>query len=732
MSDRMDGMALFAEMGCLTGDTLLKINRGGGSREYTIQQVFERFKTTWDARIPTKIRAYKEDHIGLIAVNDVIYSGVKPVYKLKLANNTEIQATEDHEFMTDVGWVPLNKLCGKKVMIDTTVRHKSKPLKKKAAKPRYNLRQVGAYHPYAHETTSRGKLIRRVEVHRLVYDAALNGLGLEDFLLATFSRNDLEFTDPKVFHIHHKDHNHKNNVPYNLEKLTKYKHLQKHGNRKHFGHGVIKYSSVVSIDYIGEKPTYDLKCEHPYHNFVANGIVVHNCGKSGALINILRLKYGRNERVMKTLILSPLVTLFNWKNEFKIHSYIKPEDVVVLSKGTGKAKAKSLIRATENLVTNKLEANKVVIVNYEALLNETLFNTILEWGPEVLVLDESHMCKTHNSKRTKKVTQLADRCKHKYLMTGTPILNSVKDIYSQYRILDGGETFGKNYFVFQSRYLEDENAGWSSKPGYFPKLVPRVEAYEEMQDKIYTKAIRVLKSECLDLPPLIKKKRLIQMGKEQKKYYEEMKRDFVTFVKEQQKDGTKSGAVIAQLAVTKALRLQQITAGFVATDDGETIEIADNPRLKDTKQLLEELTPNHKVIVWCAFRKNYTQIGQVCKALGIEHCFITGEMNLNQKQEAMDAFNKDTTTRVCIANRRAGGIGINLVSASYSIVYSRNFNLADELQSEARNHRGGSEIHERIVKIDLCAEGTIDEYVLEALQKKQKLSDTIIDLAEEL
>ena len=117
--------------------------------------------------------------------------------------------------------------------------------------------------------------------------------------------------------------------------------------------------------------------------------------------------------------------------------------------------------------------------------------------------------------------------------------------------------------------------------------------------------------------------------------------------------------------------------------------------------------------------------------MGIEYTMLTGEQNLEGKREAMDRFNNDENIRVIIANRRAGGIGINLIAADYSIVYSRNFSLEEELQSEARNYRGGSQIHKRIVKIDLCANDTIDERVVEALSKKQNISDTIIDFAKE-
>ena len=447
-------------------------------------------------------------------------------------------------------------------------------------------------------------------------------------------------------------------------------------------------------------------------------------GKTGATVNILRQKYYENGRQMRTLILSPLVTLFNWQDEILKHSYVKQHDTVVLHKGGSAGKLKTFQKEVSTF------PNKIVIVNYEAMLSDKLFEAIKAWKPEIIVCDEAHYCKNYKAKRSKKVAALADIAKHKYILTGTPILNNIGDLFMQYRILDGGATFGKTFTIFQRKYMEDENAVWKARAqgNYFPKWVARPEKYPELQDLLYAKAIRVEKKDCLDLPPLIKKVLKVDLGKDQKKYYDQMMRDFVAFVQEQEK----AGIAVAQLAVTKALRLQQIVTGFVQTEEGEVIEIKDNPRLTAVKELLQALHENHKVILWCSFRHNYKQLAKVCDALKIEYVSLTGEQTLEQKREAMERFENDEKTRVVIANRRAGGIGVNLVAADYSIVYSRNFSLEEELQSEARNYRGGSQKHDRIVKIDLCAIGTIDEQVVEALQNKQNVSERVINLAKEM
>ena len=451
-------------------------------------------------------------------------------------------------------------------------------------------------------------------------------------------------------------------------------------------------------------------------------------GKTGGIINILRQKYQEEGRLRKTLILSPLVTLLNWQEEFGIHSYINKEDIVTLYKGGGKGKTKQLFDKVVDRSLGALSVPRIAITNYEALLNEGLYELLTDWQPEILICDESHLLKNPKSKRTKAVVKLAKKCKHVYILTGTPILNNIQDIYSQFLVMDKGETFGRNFHTFRNMYMIDVNrARLGDSANKFSEWVSRPEKFDELNKKIYSKCYRVTKKECLDLPPLIKQKIIVQLGKEQKKYYEQMKRDFIAFVKEKESEEL-SGAVVAQLAVTKALRLQQIVSGYAVTELGDEINIQDNPRMKELERLIDDLVTDHKIIIWCSFRNNYTQIGDMLSGKNIKHGFIIGDQTLEQKKQTMDNFQTDNDVRVIVANRRAGGIGINLTAADYSIVYSRNFSLGEELQSEARNHRGGSEVHDRIVKIDLVAEDTIDEHVLKSLRNKQNISDDIIDM----
>ena len=112
--------------------------------------------------------------------------------------------------------------------------------------------------------------------------------------------------------------------------------------------------------------------------------------------------------------------------------------------------------------------------------------------------------------------------------------------------------------------------------------------------------------------------------------------------------------------------------------------------------------------------------------MNIEYVEVHGEVSAKQKQGAIDTFCQNEDVKVFLGNQGAAGIGINLVQASYSIYYSRNFSLEHDIQSEARNFRGGSEMHESVTRIDLVAQGTIDEGILQALANKQEISDKVL------
>lgn len=433
-------------------------------------------------------------------------------------------------------------------------------------------------------------------------------------------------------------------------------------------------------------------------------------GKTRTVLEILKRRFQENG-FLNTLILAPPVVVPNWKNEISQYTDFPESKILVLS-GSGKDKTQQFLERY------KRGSSFIVVTNYEALLNTSLHLSLYNWRPGIIVCDEVQKIKDESAKRTKAVLALTARTRFTYILSGTPILNSPMDIFSQFKALDNGKTFGTKLFIFRHMYFMDRNA-YMPKHVKFPNWVPKPGALEEINKKIQPLSMRVKKEDCLDLPPFIRQKVFVEMSADQRRVYESMKEDFIAYINDQ--------VCVAKMALTKALRLLQIASGFVTTEEGHEVLFKNNPRLDALRDLLLELTPNHKVIVWACFKSNYHVIRKLLTQEGIEYVELTGETSEKERQTAVDDFQKRDGVRVLLGNPSSGGIGVNLTASDISVYYSRNFSLEADLQSEARNHRGGSERHKSVTRIDLVCPESIDQMVLEKLALKRESGDALVE-----
>jgi SNF2 family DNA or RNA helicase len=447
-------------------------------------------------------------------------------------------------------------------------------------------------------------------------------------------------------------------------------------------------------------------------------------GKTRSMIRILCDKFNEKKRVLKTVILCPIIVSKNWPREFEKYSKVTQDKIFVTYNKNPKKRYENLKKALE-----KNNGNMIIVVNFEGMLDEKLREIIMAWGPEVLITDESQRCKNPAAKRTKHTIALSDKVMYSYILSGTPILKSPMDVWAQFRILDKGQRFGRNFFSFRAKYFYDKNAGMPSHL-HFPDWHPRVETMEEMHDLIYEIADLAEKKDCLDLPPLVRQVTRVELSPEQRKIYNDLRDDYVAYINREKADGTvEESSVMADLAIVKGLRLQQIVSGFVKLDDGTELFFDDTEREKALEEHLETIVveAKKKVIVWSVFKHNYTTIKKVCDKLGIKYLEAHGDISAKKKLENVDIFNSDQNEYcVFIGHPASLGVGINLVPASFMIYFSRDYNLENDLQSEARNYRGGSEIHESITRIDIVAANTVDEQVVEALAEKVKISNRVL------
>ena len=175
--------------------------------------------------------------------------------------------------------------------------------------------------------------------------------------------------------------------------------------------------------------------------------------------------------------------------------------------------------------------------------------------------------------------------------------------------------------------------------------------------------------------------------------------------------------ITAPLALVQLLRLQQITCGFVPTDDGDLEEFGgNNPRL----DLLEEICDGlgHKAIIWGRFRRD---IDLIMKRLGKKAVRYDGSTSDDDRAAAKIAFqDPESEIQFFVGNPAAAGTGLTLHQARTVIYASNSFKLTDRLQSEDRAHRIGQE--HPVAYIDLIAPDTVDEHIVRALRDKQDIA----------
>jgi len=480
-------------------------------------------------------------------------------------------------------------------------------------------------------------------------------------------------------------------------------------------------------------------------------------GKTKTAIELLRLKAYELGRIPKTLIICPVVVMENWKDEILMHSYFDEKEIEIID-GVTYPTGRKLKNPKKQLKLQQAESERTIFIASTATVDPkkgSVWQSLKKQGFELLIIDESHQFKAFKGKRVKALHDLThDRgLKYRYILTGTPVLQDATDLWSQFYILDP-TILGPNFYQFRAKYFYDKNAGMPSHL-HFPDWQPKDEeyfnkfGYREEEDLkylnkiIYQHANRVMKSDVLELPPFKTEKVIVPMEGEQKRIYEDFRKDLVAFLDIKKKYNKKEleaelmagnldlkeidlpETMKADLAIVKTIRLQQLICGVFTNTDGEVTHIPTR-RLEILKYTLSSISKDYtnKSIIWSVFKPTYEQLAKVCEELDIKYVFLNGSQSKEEKDEAVKTFNNDPDVRVIIANQGAGGTGINLTSANYSIYYSRNFNLAHDLQSEARNYRGGQT--RPVTRIDLVTPDTIDERVLERLAYKKEHAEDIL------
>jgi SNF2 family DNA or RNA helicase len=308
---------------------------------------------------------------------------------------------------------------------------------------------------------------------------------------------------------------------------------------------------------------------------------------------------------------------------------------------------------------------------------------------------------------------LAKYSKYRRILTGSPVTKSPLDLFSQCQFLDPYLLDQSSYYSFRTKYALTRKINVSGRQ---VEIVVGYRNLGELSDKIKFFSYRVLKDDCLDLPPKTYMKRIIQLSDEQKKVYKQMKETALALL-----DGKlmTSATVLSQL-----MRLHQITCGHFKSDDGK-IQTLKSSRLEELMDVLSEM--EGKAVIWAHYRYDIQVIVEAIKKEYGDNSVVTyyGDTSVEDRQIAIKKIqDPKSSVRFIVGTPQTGGYGITLTGASTMIYYSNGYDLEKRTQSEARIDRIGQT--KNMTYIDIIAEGTIDEKIVKALRSKINIATQVM------
>ena len=431
-------------------------------------------------------------------------------------------------------------------------------------------------------------------------------------------------------------------------------------------------------------------------------MLAYSMGTGKSLVAVALVVNSKHDRV---LIVCPKSVMPVWPKELQ---YAQSSSKFLVYTATGRETVKVKAKRLKTLADSAERHGQpfVAIINYDSFWREDMSKVLLSYDWDILIADEIHRAKNPGSsaKASKFLTKIAERSSKRIGLTGTPLPHSPMDIFAQYRALDSS-MFGTSFHRFKTRY--------AIMGGFNNKEIVAYQNQDELTEKIHSIAIFAKKDEVLDLPPFMHDYRTFQLSTKAQKLYDELDRQLFAEIE--------SGKITVANAMVKVLRLQQLTSGYLALDNQEQVTEVDNSKKQALKDLLEDIPQEEPIVVFCRFRPDLDNIKAVCAELGRTSGELSGRMsNLKEWQ--------DGELNTLAVQIRSGGVGIDLTRTAYCVYYSVGHSLGDYLQSLDRSHRHGQT--RAVTYYHLLAEGTIDEKVYKALQKRKNIIDAIMALEE--
>ena len=385
-----------------------------------------------------------------------------------------------------------------------------------------------------------------------------------------------------------------------------------------------------------------------------------------------------SKRSKKTLIITPTSVLYNWKDEFERFA---PNVRVGLVHGT---------KAQRDKILSEIKKYDVLITTYGTLKNDEKEYEKLQF--DYCIIDEGQNIKNPTSKTTLSVKKINSKCN--FALTGTPIENNLIELWSIFDFVMPGFLFTKERF--KVKFIQNKNT-------------------EELKSLITPFILRRVKEDVLDeLPEKIEKKYLVDMTTKQKSIY----KSYVKEIKEKLKS---SKGNINMLTFITKLREVCLDPSLIMDDYN-----GGSGKINALMELLDNyIEGNKKILVFSQFTSALKNIEKNLEENGISYIYLDGSIGSKERVELVKKFNEEPSINVFLISLKAGGVGLNLTSASVVIHFDPWWNPAIENQATDRAHRFGQKNVVEVVK--LISKDTIEEKILLLQEDKKELIESLMD-----
>lgn len=404
------------------------------------------------------------------------------------------------------------------------------------------------------------------------------------------------------------------------------------------------------------------------------------------------------------LVVCPSSLVWNWKREA---SHFLPGLPVLTVDGPSREKKFPLI-----------PVHRLIVTSYALLRRDIEHYRGLEFSS--VILDEAQHIKNPDSQNAKAACAL--RARSRFILTGTPIENSLRDLWSLFEFLLPGYLGSRQ--DFKDRY-ETPLLNITAAPGASaatPAQVPS-SVWERLQRRTRPQLLRRLKKDILtELPDKIEQVIEIELNEKQKTAYTQLQQTVRTQI-DQLKD---QGGAARMRVLTALLRLRQACCDLrlLGAPDGAT-----SAKLDALLELLgEAIDGGHRVLVFSQFSSMLDLIASTLEENSIAHCRLDG--STKNRGEVVDRFQNDPSIPVFLISLKAGGVGLNLTAADTVIHFDPWWNPAAEAQATDRAHRIGQK--NVVTSIKLIARDTVEERVLRMQEKKRALIAGALDTEAEI